>query len=316
MFKRNLIPILILMIIFAFIVKPSTVSDGAIKGLNIWINNIVPFLFPMSILSNILLQYNFLYSLLERFAFLSKKILKSKFALIPFFISIICGYPSGALVTNIMTCNKKISANEACYIITFTNNCSLQFISAVVAYSFLGDFNLYIYIAIPHYLGALLLSFLFLNKGSNLSDKIKPKSNIVHFNEIFSSSIYKSIISILTVGGVIVFFSVFSQFIINILSSSKAFTSLNSSIKDIIFSLLIGIFEITNGCKLISASLLPIEIKLIIINFLISFSGMSIIFQTIAVSTDFNFNLANYIKSKFVFGIISSLLCILMLIIF
>lgn len=315
MFKRNLIPILILLIIFAFIIKPSTVSDGAFKGLNIWINNIIPFLFPMSILSNILLQYNFLYSLLEKFSFLSKKILKSKFALIPFFVSIICGYPSGALITNIMASNKKISTNEAGYIITFTNNCSLQFISAVVAFSFLGNFNLFIYIAIPHYLGAFLLSFLFLNKESNLSNSIKTKSNNIHFNEIFSSSIYKAIISILTVGGVIVFFSVFSQYIINFLSSNKVFTSLNQNLKDIIFSLLIGIFEITNGCKIISASLLPIEIKLIIINFLISFSGMSIIFQTIAVSTDFNFDLINYIKGKFILGIISSILCVLMLII-
>lgn len=316
MFRRNLIPILILLIIFAFIVKPSTVSDGAFKGLNIWINNIVPFLFPMFILSNILLQYNFIYSLLEKFSFLSKKIFESKFALIPFFISIISGYPSGALVTNIMVSNNKIGVREANYIITFTNNCSFQFISAVVSFSFLGNFDLFIYIVIPHYLGALLLSFLYHNKEISLPFTVKTKSKIIPFNKIFSSSIYKAIISILTVGGVIVFFSIFSQYIINILSSNKTFISLNPNLKDIILSLLIGVFEITNGCKIISASFLPIEIKLLIINFLISFSGMSIIFQTIAVSNDFNFDLKNYIKGKFIFGIISSLLGIVMLIIF
>jgi len=85
-------------------------------------------------------------------------------------------------------------------------------------------------------------------------------------------------------------------------------------LKDVIFSLLIGLLEITNGCSIISASMLPIEIKLIIINFLISFSGMSIIFQTIAVTSDFNFEVMDYVKAKFVLGVVSSLLCIAMLI--
>lgn len=315
MFKRNLIPIIILLIIFAFVLQPSIVSQGAFKGLNIWINNIVPFLFPMFILSNILLQYNFIYSLLERISFLSKKILKSKFALIPYFISIISGYPSGAMIINIMSDNKKITKNEANYILRFTNNCSLQFIAAVVAYSMLGDFNMFTYIAIPHYLGAIILSFWFSNKENSLSINMKFKPKPMNFNEVFSSSVYKSIISILTVGGVIVIFSVFSQYITTMLFANEIFVSLNSNIKNIIFSLLIGILEVTNGCSIISSSMLPIEIKLIVINFLISFSGMSIIFQTIAVTPDLAFDIINYIKARFVLGIISSLLCIFMLLI-
>lgn len=313
MLKRNFIPISILLIIFAFILHPNIVSEGAFRGLNIWIKNIVPFLFPMFILSNILLQYNFIYSLLERLSFFSKKILKSKFALIPYFISFISGYPSGAMIVNIMANNRKISTNEANYILTFTNNCSFQFIAAVVSYSMLGNFNLWVYIAIPHYLGSLILSFLFKHKENNLSKNMIIQNKNIHFNEVFSSSVYKAIISILTVGGVIVIFSVFSQYVTTILLGNKLFTSMNSNLKDIIFSLIIGSLEITNGCSLISASMLPLEIKLIIINFLISFSGMSIIFQTIAVTNNLNFNVIDYIKSKFILGIVSTLLCVLLL---
>lgn len=313
MLKRNFIPISILLIIFAFILHPNIVSEGAFRGLNIWIKNIVPFLFPMFILSNILLQYNFIYSLLERLSFISKKILKSKFALIPYFISFISGYPSGAMIVNIMANNKKISTNEANYILTFTNNCSFQFIAAVVSYSMLGNFNLWVYIAIPHYLGSLILSFLFKHKENNLSRNMIIQNKNIHFNEVFSSSVYKAIISILTVGGVIVIFSVFSQYVTTILLGNEIFTSMNSNFKDIIFSLIIGSLEITNGCSLISASMLPLEIKLIIINFLISFSGMSIIFQTIAVTNNLNFNVIDYIKYKFILGIVSMLLCVLLL---
>jgi hypothetical protein len=217
------------------------------------------------------------------------------------------------MIVNIMANNKKMNTGEANYILTFTNNCSFQFIAAVVSYSMLGNFNLWVYIAIPHYLGAIILGFLFKHNENNLSRNIKIQNKSNHFNYVFSSSVYKAITSILTVGGVIVIFSVFSQYITTILLGNKIFTSLNSNLKDIIFSLIIGSLEITNGCSLISTSMLPLEIKLIIINFLISFSGMSIIFQTIAVTNDLDFNVIDYIKSKFILGIISSLLCILLL---
>lgn len=313
--RRNLIPILILMLIFVFIIKPKVVSDGVFIGLKIWINNIVPYLFPMSVLSNILLQYNFMYSVLQYFSFVSEKILKSKFALIPYTISFISGYPSGAIATNIMAENKKISSDEANKMLTFVNLCSFQFLAGAVSHSMLGEYELYIYLAIPHYLGAIILSQLFKSERKNLSSRI-INQNKLHFNQVFSSSIYKSVQSILSVGSVIVIFSVFSQFIISMCSSSEMFMSLNPNMRNIIFSLLIGSLEMTNGCSIIASSMVPYEIKLIIINFLISFSGMSIIFQTIAVSTDFNLKLSSYLRSRFLLGVISSLLCMLMLNVF
>jgi len=233
--------------------------------------------------------------------------------MIPYFISFISGYPSGALAANIMVSNKKISSAEANYLLYFTNNCSFQFIAGAVSYSMLGNFNLYKFIAIPHFLGALILSMLFKNNENSLSYSVKGKPKAAHFNEVFSSSISKSITGILCVGGVIVIFSIFSQFLTRALSSSELFMSLNSNYRDIIYSLLVGALEITNGCSIISASMLPLQTKLIIINFLISFSGMSITFQTMAVTTDYYLIIGNYLKARFVFGVLSALICTLML---
>lgn len=314
MFRRNIIPILVLLLICSFIIKPATVSEGAFNGLKIWVINIVPYLFPMSVLSNILLQYNFLYSLFGRMSFVSEKILKNKYALIPFFISFVSGYPSGAMTVNTMADYKRINENEANYLTVFTNDCSFQFIAGAVAFSMLGNFNLYKYIALPHIIGAVLLSFLIRSESSANSSKgvmLKP----VPFHNAFSSAIYKSVTGILSVGGVIVIFSVFSNFLNDNLSSAASAVSMSSNMKDIIYSLLVGSLEITNGCSIISSSaFVPLEIKLVIINFLISFSGMSVIFQTIAVINEFDLDIKNYIFYKFIHGIISSLLCIAMLI--
>lgn len=316
MFKRNFIPILILFLICFFITKPEIVSQGAFNGLKIWGNNIVPFLFPMSILSNILLQYNLLYNLFGRMSSISNKIFKNKFAMIPFFISFISGYPSGAMAVNIMANNRRINEKEANYLIVFVNNCSFQFIAGAVSFSMLGNFNMYKYIAIPHFIGAIILSFLLVNREFNFTMNIQPKQKSIHFNEAFSTAIYKSVTGILSVGGVIIIFSVFSKFFSESLASLNSLLSLNSNLRDIINSLLVGSLEITNGCSIISSSqLLPIEIKLTIINFLISFSGMSVIFQTMAVINDFEFDIVNYIFCKFIHGIISAIICICMLII-
>lgn len=313
MFRRNLVPILILLLICFFILKPATVSEGAFNGLKIWVNNIIPFLFPMSVLSNILLKYNFIYRLFEKFSFVSEKILKNKYAMIPYFISFVSGYPSGAMTINTMLENKRIDKNEANYLIPFTNNCSFQFIAGALAYSMLNDFNLFKFIAIPHFVAAIILSFCIKNKASYKIKKNVISQAPVTFHQAFSLSIYKSVTSILSVGGVIVIFSVFSNFFNHTLTSLSNTMSLSPYIKDIIYSLIVGSLELTNGCSIISLSnYVPLELKLIIINFLVSFSGMSVIFQTIAVTDKIELNIANYILHKFILGVISALICILM----
>lgn len=315
MLKRNLIPILILLLICFFIIEPAIVSDGAFKGLKIWVNNIIPYLFPMSVMANILLQYNFLYSLFERLSFISNKILKNKFALIPFFISFVAGYPSGAMTVNTMSTYKRINSHEANYLTVFTNNCSFQFIAGAVAYSMLGHFYLYKYIVVPHLLGAILLSFLIKTEPTlNFSKRFYLAP--VRLHNAFSQAVLKSVTSILSIGGVIVIFSVFSSFLNFSLSAAANAINLNIATKDIIYSLLVGSLELTNGCSIIASSgYVPIQIKLIIINFLISFSGMSIIFQTIAVTDSFDLDIKNYIFLKFVHGIISALISIIMYVI-
>lgn len=316
MLKRNFIPLFILVIIFLFVMKPDIVSEGVFNGLKIWINNMIPYLLPMSVLSNILLQYNFLYRLSEKLSYVSDKIFKSKYAFIPYFISFVVGYPSGAMTVNTMASYKRIDGREANSLVIFTNNCSFQFMAGAVAFSMLGDLNLSKYIALPHLLSAVLLGML-LKKEPVFSGFKRDKSQkSVSFYDAFNSSIYKSITSILSIGGVIVIFSVFSNFFDNLLLSVSEYLSLSTSLSHIIHSLSVGILEISNGCSLIASSTLPLDVKLILINFLISFSGISVLFQTIAVSDDYDFNIGSYISHKSIQGLLAVLICIGMLILY
>ncbi|HOA19626.1 MAG TPA: hypothetical protein PKH42_03990 [Sedimentibacter sp.] len=314
MLRRNFIPVFIILIICLFVMKPGIVSEGVFNGLKIWVNNMIPYLLPMSILSNILLQYNFLYRISEKLSFLSNKIFNSKYAFIPYFISFVVGYPSGAMTVNTMASFKRIDSSEANALMVFTNNCSFQFMAGAVSFSMLGDLKLAKYIAIPHLLGALLIGII-IKKGSISTAFTKEKKHkYISFYDAFNSSIYKSITSILSIGGVIVIFSVFSNFFDNLLISVSKYLPLSINLSDIIHSVLTGILEISNGCSVTASSVLPLDVKLIIINFLISFSGISVIFQTIAVANDFDFKISNYVFYRAIQGILSVIICIGMLI--
>jgi len=314
MLRRNFIPVFIILIICLFVMKPGIVSEGVFNGLKIWVNNMIPYLLPMSILSNILLQYNFLYRISEKLSFLSNKIFNSKYTFIPYFISFVVGYPSGAMTVNTMASFKRIDSSEANALMVFTNNCSFQFMAGAVSFSMLGDLKLAKYIAIPHLLGALLIGII-IKKGSISTAFTKEKKHkYISFYDAFNSSIYKSITSILSIGGVIVIFSVFSNFFDNLLISVSKYLPLSINLSDIIHSVLTGILEISNGCSVTASSVLPLDVKLIIINFLISFSGISVIFQTIAVANDFDFKISNYVFYRAIQGILSVIICIGMLI--
>ena len=313
MFKRNFIPVFILFIIFLFIMKPGIVSEGVFNGLKIWVNNMIPYLLPMSILSNILLQYNFLYKISEKLSFISDRIFNSKYAFIPYFISFVVGYPSGAMTVNTMASYKRIDSREANSLIVFTNNCSFQFMGGAVAFSMLGDFNLYKYIAVPHLLSAIFIGMILRKDDFCPTAANEKKQKYISFYDAFNSSIYKSVTSILSIGGVIVIFSVFSNFFDNILIAASEYFSLSIRLSDIMHSVAVGILEIANGCSVAASSALPMDVKLIIINFLISFSGISVIFQTVAVTNDFDFDIGNYIFYRAVQGIISAIICIGML---
>lgn len=316
MLKRNFIPVFILLIIFLFVMNPGMVSQGVFNGLKIWVNNMIPYLLPMSILSNILLQYNFLYRLSEKLSYVSDKIFKSKYALIPYFISFVVGYPSGAMTVNTMASYKRIDDKEANALVAFTNNCSFQFMAGVVSYSMLGDLSLAKFIVLPHLISAAMIGMLF--KKSHLSGGFAKNKNqkYISFYDAFNSSIYKSTSSILSIGGVIVIFSVFSNFFDNLLLSASKFFSLSMNLGDMIHALSVGILEISNGCSLAASSSLPLNVKLILINFIISFSGVSVLFQTIAVSDDYNFNISSYIFHKSIQALLAALICIIMLILY
>jgi hypothetical protein len=70
-----------------------------------------------------------------------------------------------------------------------------------------------------------------------------------------------------------------------------------------------GALEITNGCRQITTSSIDLSTSMILISFIIAFSGLSIIGQVSSIIHSSGINIKKYFLSKICQGAFSSLIC-------
>jgi sporulation integral membrane protein YlbJ len=196
---------------------------------------------------------------------------------------------------------------------------------AAVSVGMLNNPDIGYLILFPHYLGAICLGFIFRfykrnkksskYKNTGISENIKTSYRQIlkekkPIGSLITGAVKESMDTIFLIGGLVIFYSVAveilfnMQFVDNILSLFESLLSLN---KDFIKGIVSGIFEITMGCKTISSANVSMILKLIGINFVIGWSGLSIHSQVIGFLNKTDLNKGLYIVSKFFHGIISAI---------
>ncbi|HHV39263.1 MAG TPA: sporulation integral membrane protein YlbJ, partial [Tepidimicrobium sp.] len=288
-FLNILFLIFILCILLAIIMHPNKTLKSASKGLNTWFNIVVPSLLPFFIISNILIEIGFVKligQLLEpliRFLFNV-----SGAGAFSFSISAVSGYPVGAKIVSDMRQSGIISQSEANKMICFSSTSGPLFMVGTVATGMLGNPSLIPLIIYPHYLGAITLGVLMrFYKKSNTILKLKlgntlPNEKTNHsIGSLLTEAVQKSLGTITLIGGFIIFYSVLVELlfiyipfnnIIKVLCASNL-TTINI---DILKGFVAGLFEITTGCNIISNADVNILNKIMLINFLVAWSGFSI----------------------------------------
>lgn len=227
----------------------------------------------------------------------------------------------GAKIVSNLKKNKILNSEEAERLIAFTNNSGPLFILGTVGVTLLNNSHIGYYLLISHLASCIIVGIIFRNwkKGnSELSKKrVNRKENnasLKEFGEILGNSIRNSIITIVNIGGFIVFFSV----VISILNSSDFFVITGNIFKifnipdNIGNAVISGIIELTNGVSQIS--LLNItNINICIISFLIGFGGLSVLFQVYSIISKENISIKPYLYGKILQGIISFFITFILL---
>lgn len=309
--KNTLLCILISILIVLFILNINECIDAALEGCKLWYSAILPTTFPFLIICNLLISYDGI-SIYSKILgpLICKPLGLSKNCSFPIIASILCGYPLGAKYCANIYSMGYIDKNEYQRLLNIASNVGPLFLIGSVGTALLGNVSLGYILLVGNYLSAIAIGLITKKKRTT------PKSSSLHYAKIektnfglaIKNSVENSVSTILSIGGFIVIFSVIISIIKNNIYIPIIFNQLENILHlnpETLYGLFLGSIEITNGCNILSKLQLSLPIKLGIISFLCSFSGLAIIAQVSSFVSDTNVNYNKYIFLKIVQGIIS-----------
>ncbi len=303
--KLNTLLIITILIITitAIFNSSSKINIAVLQSFEMFANNIFPSLFPMFIISSILVNIG-IPELLGKFfskpmSFLFKTKSSASFV---FFMSMITGFPSSAKYIEDLLEKKLISKNHADKILLFTFFSNPLFIVNTVGIMFLKNKELGYLMLISHIIGNILIGIIFRNynqEKDNENTSIKESLKTFHHNiqkksifQILLNSIQNSIETLVIIFGIITTFMI----IINIFFPS------NNSLISILGA---SILEMTSGLKYISTSDLSITLKINLSMFFISFGGLSIHTQIMNILKEKKVRYLPFLFARIIHGALS-----------
>jgi sporulation integral membrane protein YlbJ len=240
-----------------------------------------------------------------------------------FIMSIFAGYPSGAKIVSQLIADKKITPEEGQKILTFSSTSGPLFIIGAVGTGMLGSVNFGYILFLSHFIGSIangIFSRLFFKHSEFTKTKnIICCSSKTAKGDLLSESIKTSLYTCGIIGGYIIIFSVIIRLLDSIsffkilIFYLKFFLNLSYLSSETVCTFIKSVFEISNGCRILSQSALSLSLKLIFISFIISFSGLSIIGQVSSIINNVGIKLQTYILFKITHGIFSAFACFILL---
>lgn len=311
--KNLLMCIGISILIILFTLNINTCIPAALSGAQLWYKAILPTTFPFLIICNLLISYNGI-DIYSKFLgpLICRPLGLSKNCSFPIAASILCGYPLGAKYSVDLYKMGYVNEEEYSRLLNIASNAGPLFLIGSVGSALLHNSTLGYILLIANYLSSILIGFFTQkkrthNKLSSLSHDFIP----VNFGTAMKNAVENGIITVLSIGGFIIIFSV----IISIIKNSSIITSVFYNLENLfkikqntLYAVFLGSIEITNGCNILSSLTISLPMKLALISFLCSFSGFAIIAQVSSFTSSVKTNYSKYIFFKIIQGLISFLI--------
>ena len=284
--KKNLLSLtLLLSFLILILIQNVVVKESIILGTKIWITQVFPSLFPMFIISNLLIHYHLPEILSNSFGrFFTKIFHTSPYGIFVFVMSLLSGTPSNAFLLKELTETKKITSKEASFLLSFTFFSNPLFLINMLSLIFPSKPSIILKIILIHYFTNFLIG-LILRKKENIPFKkipiLPPKED---FGTILSKSIKKTMDTLLLILGTICFYFMIAKMI----SLKNPFMQ----------TLLSGFLELTQGLNQLIGLNLSISLKEILAISFISFGGLSIHTQIKSIISDTSISYSEFLKGR------------------
>ncbi len=326
--KKLVIPAACVLFILFLLLFSKSSLESARDGLELWLNTLVPSLFPFLAVSAVLRTTGFI----RRTGRFLEKIMRPVFdvpgsASFAYIMGILSGYPVGAKITSGMMQDGMLSQNEAERLLAFSNNSGPVFITGAVSAGMFGMEQAGILLLLCHiasgFITGMLIRIRFLRKKKQNNARSR-KINKVPCDRVsyctnqslnLSEAISDSVNTLLLIGGFVIGSSVIISIlketnIIDRLAEAASFFTTPSGInKPLCASLISGIVEITNGCSMLGQMRsIPLDIRLAAAALLLGWGGISVHMQVYGIASKSGLRIGKYVMGKFIHGITAALL--------
>lgn len=280
-YTNLLVIIITLFFLVELFINKNLVFNTISFSLDIWVNNLIPSLFPMFILSDILITYNFVKYIPKWFINIFSYLFNiKKECTLVFFLSMLSGFPSNAKNIRKLYDMNIINSKEASHMLMFTHFSNPLFILGTLAIFFLNNKKLGIIILLSHYLSNFIIGIIFRKFNTISNNTSNEKEKDLHFGPVFVNAIKSSVDTLLLILGTLTCFLIISAIIINRFNLN----SYNSL-------LIKSILEITMGLKELSLFNFNDLTKVILSSCILSFGGLSVHMQVVSqlIDTDISY---------------------------
>ena len=295
-----LLILLISTFILMMVISPTVALTATLNGAKLFFFNVFPALFMFSILCNLIVSLGGIELYSKLFGgMLCKPLRLSRKCATAIIISILCGYPLGTKYSGDLYRIGDINFKTFKRLVILASTPSPIFVIGSIGVLMLKNVTLGYILLISSYISAFILSFILkTDKSRNIINVNNISREKLPFSKCFLNSVEQSISTVLMVGGFIIFFNVLCTFLDNLVFSKLHFS--------LVGGILAGILEMTNGCKIISTSAIPMQFIISIIAFFLTFGGLSILSQCYSFIYDLKISFLYFVKYKILFGVINS----------
>ena len=302
-FQKIFIITIFLVLIWFILINGDDVSKDFIMAFNLWLTRVFPALFPIFVISEILVNFGLVEVFRKLFGPLTKKIFKvSGSSAYVFFMSILSSTPGNAIFTKDLYEKGFLSKNEATKVLAFTFFPSIPFIYSFLTV-FLNNQTMIIKVILTCYFVNIIIGLLFRNLyNEDITNKGYQPITSQSFTESFTNGIKKGMNSMLIILGTITFFIMLTSLLNNLLDINLTFKTFFQ-----------GIMEITQGLNSLITLDTSVKLKAIISGIFISFGGLSIHMQikSVLINTPISYKL--FFTSRIIHSIITAIILVLII---
>lgn len=311
-------------IIIMLVTNPTRYSASTMQGISLFITAVLPGLFPFMFFTKLLTSFGMVKKMSQKLSPITQFLFNTNgISSYVFIMSILSGYPIGAKLIADLYTSGAITQNDAKKMSAFCTTSGPIFIIGSVGAVMFNSATIGLIIYISHILSSIMCGIILSGsrKKSSKTDSSPPTTanTVTNADNILGSTITSTVESILVVGAYISIFFLLADLLTDIgLLKGLSFIIekiLNVfGIKNLSTGIAGGLLEVTRGCKLLSSNINVWSVCFACS--VISFSGLSIIMQSINFLSKCKVKLGYFCLVKLLHSVLAFVLCFALCVLF